>query len=422
MRDKMHIVFVCCEFPINGRSTGGFGTYVDTLSQALVKQNIKITIICQTIVAKQLVSRGRKIIAVTSPVSSLLQNIDNQSPSYLYRIISFLNYPLGFSLTAAVTIFRLGLNERIDIIEGGDFGAELLFPVIFKIIRLLQAPIVIKLHTPSFLIRKFNSEKFTLFYRVIEKLEYFCLKRVDDLYAPTVAIKTSVEEQYDMHISKVIPYPAPNIRTRNFFKRDRHLILYVGKIQTKKGVRDLARSIPLLLKKNCNLRFVFIGPDTNKDGISERRLLLFEAEQYGYRDSLEFIDPLLQSQLVDYYRRAAVLVVPSHWENFPNVILEGGLYSTPLVATRVGGIPEMVKEKLTGLLVSPHSPRQLARAIMLLLQHPHFARKLGSQLKQYVQRAYSQPTVCQLTCDFYAHLLRSNLKESTIHYNAQIEG
>jgi starch synthase len=117
------------------------------------------------------------------------------------------------------------------------------------------------------------------------------------------------------------------------------------------------QAIPLILRKHPDCRFAFIGrvSDDVKDRVATMSSFV------------HFLGVRPREELVSWYQRASVFVAPSRWDNSPNTIYEAMACGTPVVASRVGGIPELVDDGRTGLLVLPGDPKALADAINTLL-------------------------------------------------------
>ncbi len=399
----MHIVFICSEFPLHRRPTGGFGSYVDNLSKALVGKNIHVTIICQNIIGMDIAQGNRRIIAIASPNFPFKKWLSRSRMSFLRRAAQFINYPLGFSLELIKTLAQVHKENPVDLVEGGDFGAELFFLLLFKIESIKY---IIKLHTPSFVIREFNQESKTLFYQVLERLEEFCLKRADAVYSPSETLLKIVTEKYHIPVKEVIPYPTfPMIKTKGI-KRDPNMILYVGKLQYKKGVYELVYAFSEVVARNPKAKMVFIGPDTLRYGHSTKKELRVILRSKGVYSQVTFISPIPQNKLGRYYLKAGMIVIPSHWENFPNVLLEAGCYGTPVIATKVGGITEIINHGKTGLFIQPQSVKQIAQAIHTFIQNPALAKSVAIKFKLQIQKTYSPKSIAELTLGFYDGLLR----------------
>lgn len=89
------------------------------------------------------------------------------------------------------------------------------------------------------------------------------------------------------------------------------------------------------------------------------------------------------------FLRAQLAVLPSHEEGLPNAVLEAMAAGVATVATRVGGVPELIEHERTGLLVSPHAPRELASAIDRLARDPQLRERLGTAARRHVEQQFS---------------------------------
>jgi glycosyltransferase involved in cell wall biosynthesis len=99
-----------------------------------------------------------------------------------------------------------------------------------------------------------------------------------------------------------------------------------------------------------------------------------------------------------------ILVHPSLTEGLSNVVLEGMAAGLPVVATRVGGNPELVQDGRTGLLIPPQDEAALAQAIAFLLDRPHVARQFGESGRERIAREFSIGSMLQKTQDLYLRL------------------
>lgn len=413
----MNLLFICGEFPVTGRATGGFGTYVDNITRELVKLGHEVSIVCLGYKRQILNDKGRDIHVITPPFQSLLFFLNKIPLKFMQRLVSFTRYPLGFSYAAAITIVKKNQTKHFQLIEAGDFAGEAIVLLLLKRFGLIKTPVVIKLHTPSFVIREFNQEKRSLFYILIELLEKYCIKWSDVIYSPTRALKRLVESHFQKRVAQIIPYPIKSISSNSSVKRDKTLILYAGKIQFKKGVADLITAFAILVKKNPQLHLVLIGQETYVNGVSFKESLMSLIEKLNIVKRVTFLPPVTQKNLFNYYRKAAVLVVPSHWENFPNVILEAGLTATPVVATKTGGIIEMVEHKKTGLLVKPRSPQSLKSKVQYVLKHKSYAVTLGNNLRKHIRKNYSARKIVKITLKFYQRYAKLPIMEKANQYS-----
>jgi glycosyltransferase involved in cell wall biosynthesis len=107
------------------------------------------------------------------------------------------------------------------------------------------------------------------------------------------------------------------------------------------------------------------------------------------------------------YHRIDVLVLPSHTEGLPRVVLEAQATATPVIATRVGGLPEVVEEGKTGLLVDPRAPNQLAATIDELGNDATYRAQLGKSGRRAVVESYSWETMYERYEEFLGKIVNS---------------
>jgi D-inositol-3-phosphate glycosyltransferase len=98
-------------------------------------------------------------------------------------------------------------------------------------------------------------------------------------------------------------------------------------------------------------------------GLDTPRALVDLADRLGVSDLVRFIPPVEQVRLVEYYRAASLVVVPSYTESFGLVAVESQACGTPVVAARVGGLLTAVDDGVSGVLIDGHDPTEYARAI-----------------------------------------------------------
>jgi len=176
--------------------------------------------------------------------------------------------------------------------------------------------------------------------------------------------------------------------------------LFAGHISPRKGLQHLVRAMPSVLKAVGNVKFVLAGHDR---GIKNDLVKL--AAQLGVGDSLIFAGHLNQEMLASAYAAADVFVLPSEYEAFGIVLLEAMASARPVIASRVGGITDIVQDGQTGLLVDEKSPGQLAQTIIRVLQDQEQARKLGERAREYAIREYSWDTIVDRTLQVYQEAL-----------------
>lgn len=175
------------------------------------------------------------------------------------------------------------------------------------------------------------------------------------------------------HPSRIDTSLSPTYRGQ--LPDDAFLLGFIGGLHEYKGVYDLADAIERC-RDTVTVAFAGDGP--------ERKPLEARLGDHG-----RFLGSVPYEQIPALYHEFDVLVLPSHTEGLPRVVLEAQATGTPVVATRVGGIPEVVSDGETGLLCDPHSPESLATAIDRLAGDPAECEHLARMGRDRVAAEYS---------------------------------
>jgi glycogen(starch) synthase len=161
------------------------------------------------------------------------------------------------------------------------------------------------------------------------------------------------------------------------------LVLYTGRFVARKGIRDLLEAIPRVLERAPTTRFVLIGGYGVGEEIAGDWL---PSVVYPHHSQVHFTGWLPPHEVMEWYRTADILVVPSWYEPFGMVILEGMLYGLPIVASAVGGPAEILENGRTALLFPPKDVSALAGALLKLLDEPPLRERLGVAAADEVRR------------------------------------
>ncbi len=184
-------------------------------------------------------------------------------------------------------------------------------------------------------------------------------------------------------------------------------LMFIGRLVPRKECAVLLDALAqvLAMGRDATLEIIGAGP--------ERTALERQVAAMGLGRSVRFMGPLDEKGVADALRGADILVVPSSSEGLPVVIMEAMASGLPVIASAIDGIPELVRDGTTGLLVPPRDPVRLAQAIARLIDDPHAARRMGAAGRTLV-RARHDAGRNALT------LLRRIMPGSGAHHGRQV--
>jgi D-inositol-3-phosphate glycosyltransferase len=206
------------------------------------------------------------------------------------------------------------------------------------------------------------------------------------------------------------PRPTAGLRAR-LGLGDARVILFAGRLERLKGAEVVIRALAQLcrdLGDGAAPALLVIGDDSH-DGASESRASGGErarlealARMLGIDHQVRFMGSVDQATLAGYLSLAAVCVVPSYTESFGLVALEAAACGTPVVAARVGGVPSIVKDGLTGFTLISHDPGQYAERIGRLLLDEELRRCFSRRSRLVAERFSWKETVDRLVAEYSA--------------------
>jgi glycosyltransferase involved in cell wall biosynthesis/GT2 family glycosyltransferase len=165
-------------------------------------------------------------------------------------------------------------------------------------------------------------------------------------------------------------------------ERPGNRLLFVGRLAAVKGVPLLLQALAEARQARPDLRLTLVG-----DG-PERPALQAEAKALGLAGACDFVGYQSQQAVADLLSRHDALVLPSFAEGVPVVLMEAMAARLPVIATRVAGVPELVEDGVSGLLIPPGDPAPLTAAILRLMTDPDLRARMGEAGRARVARDF----------------------------------
>jgi glycogen synthase len=166
------------------------------------------------------------------------------------------------------------------------------------------------------------------------------------------------------------------------------VVLYAGRFVDRKGIRDLLAAIPEVIYLCPSTQFVLVGGQPGSSAKDMERWWLPEF-LYPYRNQISFTGWIPTSEVIYWYTKADILVVPSWYEPFGMVILEGMLHGLAIVAANTGGPLEILEHGRTGLLFPPKDIKALSNNITLLAKNRYLRHRIATAAAKEVREKWS---------------------------------
>jgi glycogen(starch) synthase len=181
-------------------------------------------------------------------------------------------------------------------------------------------------------------------------------------------------------------------------------LLCIGRIITEKGFDLAIDALSHILHRKPTARLVIAGDGPVRSSLEQR------AVELGLTDAVEFVGWKPPEAIPELINTATVVLVPSRWcEPFGLVALQAAQMARPVVATRVGGLPEVVVHRETGLLAERENSREIAEHVLFLLQHPEVATQMGRSARARARDLFSIDRLANDYDALYQRLTRTQV-------------
>jgi glycosyltransferase involved in cell wall biosynthesis len=402
----MNIALVSAEYPPE-TDFGGLGSYTYKLAHALS-------------------ALGSRVTVVSSSVKGDAVTAHPDGPVMVYRVPKPRQWLMGLDRSVGDIVYsyrvhrvleRLIQQDGLDVIQFPEYRGEGLAHCFLG-----HTPYVVRFSTPRWLVNELNRTRRagprTLINHAIDRwVENTPARRGRALIFPSRDLMNLMTGRIRLRGACRVVYPGidterfkpcqdPNLR-RRYGIGDGPVILYVGRLELRKGVHVLAEAAVGIAQRFPAARFVFAGGDTKSapGGGSMRAYLERLVRQHGIEHAVTFLGGVGHQDVATIYGLGDILVVPSIYENLANVLIEGMAAGLPIVTTSGGGSPEVVTHGTNGLVVPPGNAKALADAISDLLADPQVRDCYGQNNRKKALEDLSLERMARETLAVYSDLL-----------------
>lgn len=357
----------------------GIGNYIYNMSKKFVEKGEKVTII----------TRGGL----------------NTTESYIFEGIRILKVPFIPLYPFHVHIHELFVNNIFKYINPDIIHIHSpLSPLINT-----KLPIISTFHTPMKTDIS-NFESTGIFYyeskaqvKFSTLMENKLLKRSDLITTVSKSVCKELINEYNVDPGRIrIVYNGVEetlfCPVKNKIQAEKY-ILYVGRLTYRKGLFDLIDSVKYLSKEIPDIRFIIVGGGHLSDKIKVK------ISNLGLKDNFLIKGHIPKEELIKLYQNATIYVVPSHYEGLPTVLLEAMSCGLPVVATAINANLDVIKSGENGILVNPKSPREMAKAISILLGDDNLRKRLGRNARKTIEEKYTWEMISNRLLKYYESLV-----------------
>ena len=362
--------------------------------------------------SKALTREGHEVYLVTLdfPSAPHYEEVDGLK---IYRVKVELGHPnfiiwtFLFNHFMEKVIARIGREINLDIIHVHDW---LTAPAGIASKHYLRKPLVSTIHSTEVgRAQGLHSPDSYL----IDGLEWWLTYESKRVIVTSNSMRWEVQNHFNLPSDKIDVIPnaidikkyqrnvdRQAVRRKYGIGSNDRLVLFIGRLVPHKGVEYLIQAIPFILKEHPEAKFIIVGEGWSRSYLENL------ATSIGCRDKIQFRGFLPDPELIELTMSADVLVVPSFYEPFGIVALEGMAAGVPVVASNAGGLAEIIEHDRTGVLVYPRDPKSIAWGVCRILSDPKYSNNLVQNAKKKIAETYSWDVIAKRTLKTYEEACR----------------
>jgi len=379
----MNICIMCQDFP---PLIGGIAAHVYELSKALVKH-------------------GNEVHAIVPKYPYNLAWEETIDGIHVHRVFQIRKRLLSGNLYIPFGILKLRSILKKYSIEVVHYHSSYPESIITKFVK--DIPVIFTLHDSGFL--EMAQKK-----RHRRNLE-FRLSHVDAVIGPSQELadtptRFGVSPNKTVFISNGVDPDKFNpeieglrIRKKYGIASSETIVLCPRRLEPKNGVRYLIDAIPDIVKKFEWVKFMIVGEGGYK---KERQKMETRIKEFGLESKVIFTGDVPNIEMPEFFAASDIVVLPSLIEATSIAGLEAMSSGKALVGTTVGGIPQIIDDGVTGILVPPRNSELLAKAIVTLLTDKGLRERMGINARKRVENEFSWDVIAKKTLKVYQSLLK----------------
>ena len=250
----------------------------------------------------------------------------------------------------------------------GDSALQIYFYMFLK-----KYPLVLTIH--DFIPHTGESSKFNLRNKIFRFIHYHCKYQfiLHSRYHCELMSKTTNVKNNKINTIYFAPFDFFDYYNVELEKEDFPSVLFFGRISMYKGLKHLFESIPRIIESIPDCRFYILGDGKFENDIS----------QYLKKYPITLINKFIDNQtLSNYIKKSSIVILPYTDASQSAVIFTAYAFDKPVIATRVGGIPEVVDNDITGILIEPSSGDEISAAVISVFENKDIINFMSNKIKE----------------------------------------
>jgi len=371
--------------PENG---GGIGTYIYNLSKGLVVLGHTVHVITPTGQSYYTVEQEDKLFVHRLPKQSL-PILESYFPGIRW---SFQLYQL---------IKELHKKSPFNLIEFPNWEAS---GVVSQL--LLNIPVVVRLHTPFFETLSLDSDNVTFGDKMVCRFEQWSCNKADQLISSTRCHAQTIVDEYGIDIDDICILPLGIIDKNNIAAdkkttSEKFRLLYVSRLENRKGTLAFLKSLPLIHQQCQNIQVDIIGTD-RAHAPGDIKFQQYFKENFNALSEVVTFHGFVDDQTLDiFYKNADLFVVPSVYESFGLIYVEAMMYGLPSIATKGGGIPEVITDGVDGFVTEINDSNEIAARVNEFINNKTLLTNMGVTARKSFEDKFTYLIMSRNTENLY---------------------
>lgn len=383
---------LCIVSPLFHPNIGGPGRQAYTMASELNNRGITLMVIT------------RKLDIEIPDLDVKIHRVRTPMPQrYTLSEFTFLNFLISafFSLGMMVRLFQW--RKRFDIVQ--FYGASLPLLISLPLLKILKKKIVAKLSGAKpgmeagsfegFILKPFLSRVFSLVDNFIIMSDELKHRLLVENYPETKVVK--IPNGVDIKLFSPFDTEKREKLRKDFEISDKKVFVYAGRLVDGKGLDLLLEAVKLIMDKDKTVYLLLLGEGPIKTRLEDKASSLGISDNVYFRGNVD--------NVYEYLNMSDIFVFPSFSEGMPNSLLEAMACGLPVIASRIGGVVDVVEDGKSGILFEPGDVSGLASAMVRLLRDEELRQRLGTEARKRIVDNFSIDRVADEYIKLYKKLI-----------------